>query len=142
MLAGRGVRLQTELGGKNAVIVLPDADLGLAEDAIIAAGFGQAGQRCTATSRVIVHADVHDETVERLVMRATVLRLGPGLDEGSQMGPVVSERHLERILHAIETAGGGATLVAGGRRAEQPPLDRGWFCEPTIFVDVGDDTAR
>jgi alpha-ketoglutaric semialdehyde dehydrogenase len=142
MLAGRGVRLQTELGGKNAVLVMPDADLDLVEDAIITAAFGQAGQRCTATSRAVVHAEVHDALVERLVKRATGLRLGPGLDERSEMGPVVSGRHLERILSAIRIGEqDGATLVAGGRRADQPPLDRGWFCEPTIFVDVREESA-
>lgn len=141
-LAGRGVRLQTELGGKNAALVLRDADMALAEDAITAAAFGQAGQRCTATSRVVVQADVHDELVERLVKRASALRLGPGLDERSLMGPVVTEQHLERVLAAIATSEeDGATLVTGGCRATRPPLDRGWFCEPTIFVDVRSDTA-
>lgn len=141
-LAGRGVRLQTELGGKNAVLVMPDADLDLAEGAIVAAAFGQAGQRCTATSRVVVHDDVHDELVERLVKRATGLRLGPGRDERSEVGPLVSERHLERVLDAIRVAGhDGATRVAGGERPSTPPLDRGWFCEPTVFVDVDAGSA-
>jgi alpha-ketoglutaric semialdehyde dehydrogenase len=141
-LGGRNVRLQTEMGGKNAVLVLPDADLDAAADAVVAAGFGQAGQRCTATSRVVVHADVHDGLLARLVERAEGLRLGSGQAPGTDMGPLVSEQHCNDVLAAIDKARGqGARVATGGRRAEDPDLARGWFVLPTVLADVTPDMA-
>jgi alpha-ketoglutaric semialdehyde dehydrogenase len=136
-LAGRAVRIQTEMGGKNAALVLADADLDAAVDAIVGAGFGQAGQRCTATSRVIVQTEVHDAVVDRLVARAGDLRLGRGADESTQMGPLVTEGHLDGVLAAVEKAvAEGATLAAGGARGRTAPLDRGHFLAPTVLTGV------
>ena len=141
-LGGRTVRLQTEMGGKNAVLVLPDADLDAAAQAIVAAGCGQAGQRCTATSRIVVHADVHDELVGRIVQRVEQLVLGPGTTAGTQMGPLVSEEHLTAVLSAVDKARGeGASVVTGGERATGPALDRGWFMKPAVLTGVGQDSG-
>jgi aldehyde dehydrogenase (NAD+) len=119
------------------VLVLADADLDAAVDAIVGAGFGQAGQRCTATSRVIAQAEVRDEILDRLVARADGLRLGPGADEGTEMGPLVSEAHLDRVLAGTEKAvGEGATVAAGGAPVPTPPLDRGHFLAPTVLTGV------
>jgi alpha-ketoglutaric semialdehyde dehydrogenase len=125
------------MGGKNAALVLADADLDAAVDAIVGAGFGQAGQRCTATSRVIVQTEVHDAVVDRLVARAGDLRLGRGADESTQMGPLVTESHLDGVLAAVEKAvAEGATLAAGGARGRTAPLDRGHFLAPTVLTGV------
>ena len=136
-LAGRNIRLQTEMGGKNPSVVLADADLELAADTITAAAFGQAGQRCTATSRVIVDRAVAEDLMEKVVSRASTLRVGPGQDPETQMGPLVSERQLASVLGDIEGAlQEGARLACGGSRFESPPLDEGWFVAPTVLTDV------
>jgi aldehyde dehydrogenase (NAD+) len=136
-LAGRTVRFQGELGGKNAAVVLGDADLDRAVATIIAAGFAQAGQRCTATSRVIVDRAVAGDFVERLRGAAAGLRCGSPLDPETQMGPVASEQQLTDVLTAIERAREqGASPVAGGNRLQSGDLDRGYFIAPTIFDEV------
>jgi alpha-ketoglutaric semialdehyde dehydrogenase len=140
LLGGSTVRLQTEMGGKNAVLVLPDADLDAAADAVVAAGFGQAGQRCTATSRVIVHADVEAALVARLCERAEGLRMGPGDAPATELGPLVSAERREAVLAAVDKAvGQGASCATGGHVPDDPALARGWFVAPTVMTGVRPD---
>lgn len=130
-------RFSLEMGGKNPMIVMEDADLDLALDGLLWGAFGTTGQRCTATSRLIAHEAVHDELVERLAERASKLKLGYGNDDGVEMGPVINERQLERIERYCRIAEEeGATLVTGGQRATGEGLDDGTFFEPTIFTGV------
>jgi alpha-ketoglutaric semialdehyde dehydrogenase len=133
--ARRGAKVTCEMGGKNAVIVMPDADLDKAAIAIHGGAFGSTGQRCTATSRVIVHPDVKAALVERLVASAQKLRVGAGLDETSDMGPAVDEKQWSTVMGYIEAGKQeGATLVTGGTRPAH--LAHGFFVEPTIFDNV------
>jgi aldehyde dehydrogenase (NAD+) len=126
-----------ELGGKNAVIVLDDADLDLAADGIVWSAFGTSGQRCTAASRVIVHEKVYGELRSKLVGAAEKLRLGPGWEAGTDVGPVINGQALEKI-HSYTGIGRdeGATLLTGGEVAGGDGLDDGFFYRPTIFGDV------
>lgn len=135
--AKTGKRVSLELGGKNAVIVMDDADLNLAVDGIIWSAFGTSGQRCTAASRVIAHRSIQQELVERLAERARAMRLGDGLLETTDVGPVVSQSQLERI-HSYVKIGQeeGAELVVGGNIADEGELAKGFFHEPTIFNNV------
>ncbi|HEY1777247.1 MAG TPA: aldehyde dehydrogenase family protein [Solirubrobacteraceae bacterium] len=136
-LAGRNVRLQTEMGGKNPSIVLADADVDLAAETISAAAYGQAGQRCTATSRLIVEHSIADELLERLAERAGAIAVGPGDDATTTMGPLVSERQMTSVLQDIDIARQeGAQVAFGGERLLHPPLDTGWFVAPTILTAV------
>ncbi len=136
-LAGRNVRLQTEMGGKNASVVLADADLDLAVATLVGASFGQAGQRCTATSRVIVEAAVHDRLVEKLVAAVAALKLGPGTDPQTKIGPVVSRKHQQEVLGHIERArASGACIALGGGVPRDEALGHGCFVEPTIVTGV------
>ena len=139
-LAGRNVRLQTEMGGKNPSVVLADADLDLAAITIAAAGFGQAGQRCTATSRVIADEEVVQPLLERLIARAGAIVVGPGDEEATTMGPLVSERQLRSVLGDVDRAiEQGAERVFGVGRLEHAPLDQGWFVSPVILAAVTRD---
>jgi len=126
-----------ELGGKNAVLVLDDADLDLAVDGIVWSAFGTSGQRCTAASRVIVQDGVYEELQSRLVAAAEKLRLGPGWEQGVDVGPVINERALEKI-HSYTEIGvdEGAKLLTGGEVANGDGLGEGTFYRPTIFGDV------
>ncbi len=133
-------RVSLEMGGKNAVVVLDDAKLDLAVDGILWSAFGTSGQRCTAASRVIVQRGVQQELVDRLVARAGGMRLGDGLDETVQIGPIVSKGQLETISSYVGIGKNeGARLAAGGAVATEGPLGRGFFHEPTIFDNVGRD---
>jgi alpha-ketoglutaric semialdehyde dehydrogenase len=126
-----------ELGGKNAIIVLDDADLDLAVEGIIWSAFGTSGQRCTAASRVIVQERVYEELQKRLVASAEKLRLGPGWEEGVDVGPVINQRALEKIHSYTEIGvGEGAKLLTGGEAASGNGLGDGSFYRPTIFGDV------
>ena len=126
-----------ELGGKNAIIVLDDADLELAVDGIVWSAFGTSGQRCTAASRVIAQAGVYEELQKRLVARVEKLRLGPGWEDDSDVGPVINMSSLEKIHSYTEIGvGEGAKLLTGGERATGGDLDKGFFYRPTIFGDV------
>ena len=126
-----------ELGGKNAVIVMDDADLDLAVDGITWSAFGTSGQRCTAASRVIATGRVYEELQSRLVSRAERMRLGSGLEEGTDVGPVINRAALEKIHSYTEIGvGEGAKLLTGGEIATGNGLDRGHFYRPTIFADV------
>jgi len=132
-----GKRVSLEMGGKNAIIVMDDADLSLAEDSIIWAAFGTSGQRCTAASRVIVHEPVKKELTERLVERIKRLRLGDGLRPETDVGPVVSASQLERIHSYVEIGKQeGAKLLIGGHRVTEGELARGYFYAPTLFDEV------
>lgn len=132
-----GKRVSLEMGGKNAILVMDDADLGLAVDGAIWGGFGTSGQRCTAASRVIVHDPVLKPFTEKFVERARRLRLGSGLDETTDVGPVINESQLQRIHRYTEIGRGeGARLLTGGEIATEGNLGRGFFYKPTIFAEV------
>jgi acyl-CoA reductase-like NAD-dependent aldehyde dehydrogenase len=140
-VAVRGARLNKrislEMGGKNAVIVMDDADLDLATDGILWSAFGTSGQRCTAASRVVAHRAVQKELVERLVARAGGMRLGDGLDETVDVGPVVSEGQLSTISGYVSIGQAeGATVAVGGGVARDGDLAHGYFHQPTIFDEV------
>ncbi|MBP1465652.1 aldehyde dehydrogenase family protein [Candidatus Chloroploca sp. M-50] len=130
-------RVSLEMGGKNPLIVMDDADLDLVEQGVVWAAFGTTGQRCTATSRVIVHRKVAATLIERLVARAQALRVGNGLHPATEMGPLVNEAQLERVLGYIEVGKAeGATLCCGGNRLTEGSYANGWFVQPTIFTGV------
>jgi acyl-CoA reductase-like NAD-dependent aldehyde dehydrogenase len=130
-------RVHLELGGKNAIVVMEDADLDLAVDGIVWSAFGTAGQRCTAASRVIVHRDVYDELQHRLVERAEAMRLGAPWDDETDVGPVINRAAIEKI-HSYTGIGRdeGARLLTGGEPAGEGELGRGFYYRPTIFADV------
>ena len=136
-------QVSLEMGGKNAQIVMPDADMDLALDGVLWGAFGTTGQRCTATSRLILHEDIHDDFVNRLIEKASALKLGPGLEEGTEMGPVINEKQLDRVVEYVRIGReeDGATCILGGDRAgeEDATLGRGHFFLPTIFIDVNRD---
>lgn len=136
-LAQRNVRFQSEMGGKNAAVVLSDADLEAAAGVIASAAFGQAGQRCTATSRVIVDRSVGDRFVEILRARVSALRTGPGTDPETTMGPLVSPTQRDSVLADIERAlEQGATVHAGGGTPDDAALANGCYVAPTVLGDV------
>ncbi len=129
-------RLAMELGGKNGVVVLADADLDLAADGILWSAFGTTGQRCTACSRVIVERPVVEPLLERLEARARKLRLGPGLDESTDVGPLINDAALDKVGGYIGVGRAEGELVIGGERATTGDLAHGHFFEPTIFSGV------
>ena len=126
-----------ELGGKNGVVVLADADLDLAADGILWSAFGTTGQRCTACSRVIVERSVVDALLQRLEARARTLRLGSGLDESTDVGPLINGGALDKVASYIDVGRAEGELVIGGGRATAGDLAHGHFFEPTIFAGVG-----
>jgi alpha-ketoglutaric semialdehyde dehydrogenase len=126
-----------ELGGKNPMIVLDDANLDLAIEGGLWGAFGTTGQRCTATSRIIVQKGVYAEFVERYVERAKRLRVGNGIDESTDMGPAVNEAQLKTDLSYVEIGKAeGARMKCGGNRLDKGEYQYGYFMEPTVFVDV------
>jgi len=126
-----------ELGGKNPMIVLDDANLDLAIEGGLWGGFGTTGQRCTATSRIIVQKGVYREFVERYVARAKKLKVGNGLDETTEMGPAINEKQLQTDLSYVDIGRNeGAKIMCGGNRLDQGDYQYGWFMEPTVFIDV------
>ena len=134
--APRLARMQLELGGKNAVLVLDDADLDKATDAIVFGAFGQAGQRCSATSRVVVDTSVKEALLERLVARVGALKVGIATDEAADICPVVNEDRLAACLAGIESAQlAGAKVAVGGERAVDG-LPDGYYVQPTVLRDV------
>ncbi len=131
--------LHVELGGKNGIIVLDDADLDFAVQAILWSAYGTSGQRCTAGSRIIVQAGVYDELVEKLAAGAKAQKIGHGWEDGVNVGPVVRPSAIEKIERYIKIGveEDGARLVAGGKRPEMTgELAGGWYFEPTVFADV------
>ena len=130
-------RLSLEMGGKNAQIVLDDADLELALEGALWGAFGTTGQRCTATSRLILQKGIHDNFLGMLVDKAKALRLGDGRKSGTDVGPVINEAALEKIERYVDIGvSEGNDLLCGGRRAGGSGLDDGNFYEPTIFARV------
>ncbi|NTU83878.1 MAG: aldehyde dehydrogenase family protein, partial [Chloroflexales bacterium] len=135
--ARRLKRVSLEMGGKNPLIVMDDADLDLVLEGVVWAAFGTTGQRCTATSRLIVHRRVAAQLVERIVARAQALRVGNGLHPDTEMGPLVNEDQLRRVLGYIDLGQAeGATMRCGGARLSEGDLAHGWFVQPTVFTGV------
>lgn len=132
--------IAVEMGGKNAILIMADADLDLAVEGVLWGGFGTAGQRCTASSRVIVQEEVYEPFLARLTAAAGGLRLGDGLKKTTDVGPLVNEKALNKVLNYIRIGQEeGGHLYAGGARATEKALAKGYFVEPTIFAHV---TAR
>lgn len=130
-------KVSLEMGGKNAVIVMEDADLDLAVEGIVWSAFGTTGQRCTACSRVIVHKEVKSELEKKLMDVVNELTIGDGLDASTKIGPVINKKALEKIYSFVQIGKKeGATLLAGGNIIKTPPHDKGYYFEPTIFTDV------
>ncbi|HEV3219314.1 MAG TPA: aldehyde dehydrogenase family protein [Candidatus Acidoferrales bacterium] len=126
-----------EMGGKNIIIVLDDANLDLAVEGAVWGGFGTTGQRCTAASRLAVDKKVYGEFVSRFVERVRALRVGDGLDPTTDMGPLINEASLKKTMEYVEIARNeGAKLACGGHRLDKGPLAKGWFHEPTVFTDA------
>jgi len=133
-------RVSLELGGKNAQIVMPDADLELALEGVLWGAFGTAGQRCTATSRLILHEAIHDQFLTTLIKRAEKLRLGNGLEPTSDVGPVINQKQCDKILSYIQIGKSeGAKLESGGERYTDGACKNGFFIRPTIFSNVAPD---
>jgi alpha-ketoglutaric semialdehyde dehydrogenase len=134
--AGAGKRVQCEMGGRNAIVVMADADLDAATEAIVTAGFGTSGQRCTSSSRVIAERSIADEITERIVNAASQLTVGPGLDPQTDLGPMVSADQLEDVLRSLDRATGeGTEVVCGGHRLVGADHARGHFMAPTVTRD-------
>ncbi len=130
-------RLSLEMGGKNAMIVMDDANVDLALDGVLWGAFGTTGQRCTATSRLLVQSGVHDEFVSKLAGRARAMKLGDGRAKGTDVGPLINEPALKKVEKYVDIGvAEGADLLTGGRRATGKGLDDGFFFEPTIFARV------
>ena len=136
-LAGRKVRIQLEMGGKNPTVVLKDADLDYAADILVNGAFFSTGQKCTACSRAIIEKDIYGPLVEKLVAKTRALKVGNGLEQGVQIGPAVDAKQLETDLKYIEIARQeGARLLCGGNRLTGRIYDKGFFVEPTLFDGV------
>jgi aldehyde dehydrogenase (NAD+) len=139
---GIGRRVQLELGGKNPVVVMADADLDAAADIVARSSFSLSGQACTGAGRVLVEDAVHDELLERVVTRAEAHVLGDGLDDATTMGPLVDRRAVESMEQAIATAiGDGARVVTGGQVPTESRLANGCFFPATVLTDVRPGTA-
>src|SRR5438552_798599 len=136
----RGAKCQCEMGGKNPVVIMEDADMDLAVESTAQGAFGSSGQRCTATSRAVVVNKIADEFVDRIAKRAQSMRLGDGMDPQTEMGPSVDENQFKTVLEYLNIGReDGATLVCGGERATGNGLDRGYFVRPTVFDHVTHD---
>lgn len=139
--AERNAICSLEMGGKNAIIVMDDADVDLAVEGAVWGAFGTAGQRCTASSRLIVHKKVYKQFTKKLVERASSLRVGNGADSKTEMGPVINTEAVEKIMSYIEIGRreDGATLATGGHRLTKGNYAHGFYIEPTVFSDVTPD---
>lgn len=138
--AGNVKRLQMELGGKSPDIVFADADLDKAVPGAAMGVFTNTGQVCVAGTRILVQRAVHDEFVQRMKTFVAGLKIGDGRRDGIQLGPLISQRQLERVMHYMDVGAKEAELAAGGRRLGGE-LERGFFVEPTIFANVRNDMA-
>ncbi len=136
--AERNAICSLEMGGKNAIIILDDADVDLAIEGAVWGAFGTSGQRCTASSRLIVHKKVYKKFLQKLVERARSLRVGDGLDAKTEMGPVINADAVHKIMGYIEIGEreDGARLACGGNRLTRGEYAHGYFIEPTVFADV------
>jgi aldehyde dehydrogenase (NAD+) len=139
--AERGVKFQLEMGGKNAVIVLPDCEMEQALALTLRGAFGYAGQKCTATSRAVIHESIYEAFAGKLVERAHALRVGPGIEESTAVPPVVSEAQQQSILAAIEKGKSEARLLCGGGIPAGEAYLKGYYVEPTIFGEVPPDSS-
>jgi alpha-ketoglutaric semialdehyde dehydrogenase len=139
--ADRNAICSLEMGGKNVIIVLDDADIDNAIEGTIWGAFGTSGQRCTASSRVVVHKKVYKKFTQSLVERAKALRVGDGSDAKTDVGPVINAAAVHKIMGYIEIGQreDGATLACGGNRLEKGEHARGYFIEPTVFTNVAPD---
>ncbi|MBO9131149.1 aldehyde dehydrogenase family protein [Bacillus sp. 165] len=138
--AGNMKKISLELGGKSPNIIFADADFETAVDYALFGIYAGAGQVCSAGSRILVEESIYDKFVERFVERAKQINVGPGNEEGSEMGPLVSQEHLEKVLGYIEIGKAeGARLACGGNRIIKKGYEKGYFVEPTVFVDVTPD---
>lgn len=136
-LAGRATKVQLEMGGKNPLVVLADANLESAVEAAVTGAFSCAGQWCTSTSRVIVEAPAYEQFLELLLAKTRSLRIGSGLDESTHIGPVCGEQQFATILKYIEIGKqDGARLCLGGQPLTEGPLAAGYFIAPTVFAEV------
>ncbi|WP_199432307.1 aldehyde dehydrogenase family protein [Qaidamihabitans albus] len=134
---GPSRRTQLEMGGKNPVVVLEDADLDRAADIVVRGAFGLSGQACTGTSRVIAHDAVHDELLDRVVRRAERLRVGNGLSEGVQMGPLATREQYDKVREYVRIGiAEGARLHTGGEPPEGTDVRHGHFVRPAVFSGV------
>ena len=132
-----GKRVQALGGAKNHMIVLPDADMDLAADAAVSAGYGSAGERCMAISVVVTVGDAADRLIPKVRERLEALKVGPGMDEGSQMGPLVTAEHRSRVAGYVDQGeAAGATLIADGRNLVVDGAENGFFFGPTLFDNV------
>jgi len=129
-------RLSLEMGGKNAQIVLPDANMELALDGVLWGAFGTTGQRCTATSRLMLHADIEEEFLSALVERAGALRLGDGLEADTDVGPLINEAALQKVSEYAAVAASEADVRLGGGVPSGPDVADGWFFQPTVVAGV------
>lgn len=133
-------RVSLELGGKNAELVMDDADLNLALEGVLWGAFGTTGQRCTATSRLILHEKIHDRFLEMLVARVNALKLGDGLKDGTDVGPCINEGQQKTVQQYVDIGlEQGAKLLTGGKIAKEGDLAKGWFYKPTVFAGVRPD---
>jgi acyl-CoA reductase-like NAD-dependent aldehyde dehydrogenase len=133
-------RLSLEMGGKNAMIVLDDADADLALEGVLWGAFGTTGQRCTATSRLILQSKIHDRVLGELVDRAKGMKLGDGRKQGTDVGPLINEASRKKVERYVDIGQAqNADLLCGGKRPEAKGLEKGYFFEPTVFarVDAG-----
>jgi acyl-CoA reductase-like NAD-dependent aldehyde dehydrogenase len=130
-----GKRIQAEMGGKNALVIMDDADLDQAIAAVLLGGFGTSGQRCTSSSRVLVHENVFDEVQQRLAQGVDKMTVGAGIDPAITTGPLASESALTDVIAGLgRAADDGATVIRGGARAEGEGLADGWFLQPTLLT--------
>jgi alpha-ketoglutaric semialdehyde dehydrogenase len=133
----RGAKYQLEMGGKNPVIIASDADLDLAVEGTISGGLRSTGQKCTATSRVFVAAEVYDTFKDKLLSKVRELKVGHGLDAGTWMGPCASENQYKTVLSYIDKGlAEGADLLFGGKKVTSEGLENGFYVEPTVFENV------
>jgi aldehyde dehydrogenase (NAD+) len=139
--AGKLKKCQCEMGGKNPVVVLEDADLKLAVEATLAGAFGSSGQRCTATSRVVVEDKIADQFISLLVERAKQFRTGDGFDETTRVGPLVDQNQMDTVLRYLEIGKREGKLLLGGNRLSGGVYDKGFFVAATIFDHVKWDST-
>ena len=137
LCSGLDKEVSCEMGGKNPIIVMDDARLDLAVEGCIWGAFGTTGQRCTAASRIIVHEKVYDRFLDMFIKATRRLRVGDGLNEETQVGPLINESQMKKVLEYIGIGRSeGARLITGGRRLCEGEYAKGYFVEPTVFADV------
>jgi len=140
--ASRLAKVSLEMGGKNAVLVMDDAELDNAVSAVVAGAFSLSGQRCSSTSRVIVHETIYGAFIEKIIAKASSLKVGPADEDGVDVIPIINEKQFNAITAAIEKAAtGGIVCAFGGKALSGGAYDGGHYIAPTIFTDVPSDSA-